>query len=156
MAQWLKALSAVPDTPDLDPQDPQTHTVSRCCSRMPRVCPMGATAMFTALCCTCPSSAGPSSQLSRLITGPYTVLAVLATASGIFWETWDMGLCIKVDDSKGPSRVENPVGIALQHVWCQKTVLLYSGEIWVSHDRQCLVDPEWPIWKDKSAYEHDV
>lgn len=77
---------------------------------------MGATAMFTALCCTCPSSAGHLSQLSRLITGPYTVLAVLATASGIFWETWDMGLCIKVDDSKGSSRVENPVGIALQHV----------------------------------------
>lgn len=49
---------------------------------------------------------------NRAITGPYTVLAVLATASGIFWETWDIGLCIKVDDSKGIG-VEFPEG-ALQ------------------------------------------
>lgn len=29
MAQRVKALSAVPGTPELDPQHPQTHTVER-------------------------------------------------------------------------------------------------------------------------------
>lgn len=142
-------------------------TVSRWCSCIPRVCPTQDRSHCHVHCPVLqmpPISCSLISVITadnRAITGPYTVLPVLATVSGIFWEMWDIGLCIKVDDSKGIS-VEFPEG-ALQG-WERVMLENCSPLLWGDSGASRRAMLAWSraaqllilFWEDRSVYEHDV
>ena len=150
-------------------------TISRWCSCIPQVCPTQDGSHCHVHCpmlqmpLICCSLISVITADNRAITGPYTVLPVLATASGIFWEMWDIGLCIKVDDSKGIG-VEFPEG-ALQgwepngHCYPARMMLencspLLWGDLGTSRWEMLAWSRAAQLiilfWEDRSVYEHNV